>query len=168
MEIHSLRPGLFCLRHLLHFLKRFYLFIFREREREGKHQCVAACRVLHTGDLVCNLGTCPDWESNWWPFGLQVSTQSTEPHQPGGLLLLHSPAAVTSVCTSISDFIDVSLSVLFPLIRYKILEQKDLVLFEVLRPLRKTKAGEITWMHSSTGSQTGLPSREVPSSPPRH
>ena len=28
-------------------------------------------------------GMCPDWESNWQPFGSQVDTQSTEPHQPG-------------------------------------------------------------------------------------
>ena len=26
---------------------------------------------------------CPDWESNWRPFGSQAGTQSTEPHQPG-------------------------------------------------------------------------------------
>ena len=36
-----------------------------------------------TGDLACNPGTCPDWESNQWPFGSQAGTQSTEPHQPG-------------------------------------------------------------------------------------
>ena len=30
---------------------------------------------------------CPDWESNRQPFGSQASTQSTEPHQPGLLLL---------------------------------------------------------------------------------
>ena len=36
-----------------------------------------------TGDLACNLGTCPDWESNWRPFGLQASTQSMEPPQAG-------------------------------------------------------------------------------------
>ena len=26
---------------------------------------------------------CPDWELKRWPFGSQVRTQSTEPHQPG-------------------------------------------------------------------------------------
>ena len=36
-----------------------------------------------TGDLACNPGPRPDWELNQWPFGLQASTQSTEPHQPG-------------------------------------------------------------------------------------
>ena len=34
-------------------------------------------------DLVQKPGMCPDWESNKQPFGLQVGTQSTEPHQPG-------------------------------------------------------------------------------------
>ena len=33
------------------------------------------CSCLsHTpsGDLALNPGMCPDWESNWWPFGLQA------------------------------------------------------------------------------------------------
>ena len=54
------------------FKKRFYLFIFREGKgrREGeKHQCVVASCAPPTGDLACNPGMCPDWESNWWPFG---------------------------------------------------------------------------------------------------
>ena len=42
-----------------------YLFIFRERGREGeregeKHQCVVASHVAPTGDLACNPGMCPD------------------------------------------------------------------------------------------------------------
>ena len=32
-----------------------------------------------TGDLACNPGMCHDWESNCQPFGLQASTQYTEP-----------------------------------------------------------------------------------------
>ena len=35
------------------------------------------------GDLALNPGMCPDWKSNWQPFGSQDCTQSTEPHQPG-------------------------------------------------------------------------------------
>ena len=50
---------------------------------EEKHQNVVASHVPPAGDLACNLGMCPDWESNQWPFGSQASTQSTEPHQPG-------------------------------------------------------------------------------------
>ena len=51
------------------FLKRFYLFFFKEKGREGerqgeKHQCVVASHMPPTGDLAHNLGMCPDWESN--------------------------------------------------------------------------------------------------------
>ena len=67
----------------MEFLKRFYLFIFRERgrkgEREGeKHQCVVASHAPPSGDLAHSPGMCPDWESNQQPFGLQAGTQSTE------------------------------------------------------------------------------------------
>ena len=51
------------------FLKIIYLFIFRQREREGerqgdKHQCVVASCAPPTGDLACNPGMCPYGESN--------------------------------------------------------------------------------------------------------
>ena len=79
-----------------YFFLRFYLFIFRGREREGeKHQCVVASPVSPTGDLAHNLGTCPDWESNQQPFDSQASTQSTEPHQPGLTRVLYAMNAVT-------------------------------------------------------------------------
>ena len=70
------------------FLKSFYLYIFRERGREGeregeKHQRVVASHVPHTGDPASNPGMCPDWELNWRPFGSQAGTQSTELHPPG-------------------------------------------------------------------------------------
>ena len=50
------------------FFKRFYPFIFTEREREGeregeKHQCEVASHVPPTGDLAPNPGMHPDWES---------------------------------------------------------------------------------------------------------
>ena len=55
-----------------------------EGETEGeKHQCVVAFHTTPTGDLAHNPGMYPDWESNWQPFSLQASIQSTEPHQPG-------------------------------------------------------------------------------------
>ena len=66
----------------------FLIFILREKGREGervgeKHQCVVAFHTPPTGDPAYNPGMCPDWESNWQPFGSQASAQSTEPHQPG-------------------------------------------------------------------------------------
>ena len=66
-----------------------YLFLDREREeeREGeKYQCVAAFHTPLAGDLACNPGMCPNWESNLRPFGSQACAQSTELHQPGLLL----------------------------------------------------------------------------------
>ena len=56
------------------FLLRLYLFIFRERGKEGeregeKHQCVVASRAPTTGDMADNPGMCPDWELNQRPFG---------------------------------------------------------------------------------------------------
>ena len=72
------------------FFKRFYLFIFRERKgwrKRGRETSECGCLCAPpTGDLARNPGTCPDWESNWRPFGSQASAQSTEPHQPGQLL----------------------------------------------------------------------------------
>ena len=79
--------------HFFFFFCRFYLFIFfreegREKESErnivvqDKQRSVASLRPP-PGDLVCNPGMCPDWELNWRPLGLQASTRSTEPHQPG-------------------------------------------------------------------------------------
>ena len=78
---------------LFFFLK--ILFIVREKGREGKregekHQCVVASCTPPPGDLACNPGMCPDWESNQRSFGLQAGTQSTEPHQPER----HSPLYV--------------------------------------------------------------------------
>ena len=78
----------FCDFSFIYFLKDF-IYLFLERGREGekeeeKHQCVIAFRAHPTGDLAHNPGMCPDWESNLRPFGSQATTQSTEPHQPGG------------------------------------------------------------------------------------
>ena len=50
------------LRWLILFFLRFYLFIFRERGREGqreKPQCVVVSQACPTGDLACNPGMCP-------------------------------------------------------------------------------------------------------------
>ena len=80
--------------------KRFYLFIFRERGREGeregeKHQCVVASCTPLPGDQARNPGMCTDWESNWQPFGSQARAQSTELHQPGPKFL--SPSLFPSL-----------------------------------------------------------------------
>ena len=72
------------------------ILIFRERGREGErernipmwetHRLVAS-QMPPTEALARNPGMCPDWESNWQPFGLQAGAQSSEPHQPGPFIL---------------------------------------------------------------------------------
>ena len=66
------------------FFKKDFIYLFLER-REGRERNISVVTSLATppGDLACNLGTCPDWERNTRPFGLQAGTQSAEPHQPG-------------------------------------------------------------------------------------
>ena len=67
------------------------LFIFRERGREGERERNINVWLLLVHPLpgTCshNLGTCPDWESNWRPFGSQAGTQSTELLQPGQIYI---------------------------------------------------------------------------------
>ena len=44
----------------------------RKGEREGeKYQCGVASCTPPTGDLACNPGRYPDWDSNQRPFGSQ-------------------------------------------------------------------------------------------------
>ena len=78
----------------VHFLKRFFVFLLlergegREKKRErhstvGEIQQSVASRTPPTGDLACNPGMCPDWESNQWPFSFGDDAQPTEPHWSG-------------------------------------------------------------------------------------
>ena len=44
------------------------------RERKGRETNINVWLTLHmapTGDPTRNQGMCPDWESNWRPFGSQ-------------------------------------------------------------------------------------------------
>ena len=88
ISLTSFQAAAFIVNFSFLFFLRLYLFIFRERVREGeregeKHQCVVASCMPSTGDLACNPGMCPDWGLNRQPFVSLASTQSTEPHQPG-------------------------------------------------------------------------------------
>ena len=79
---------------VLGFFKKDYIYLLlergegREKERERniidqeKHRLVAS-NTPPTGDLACNPGLCPDWESNHRPFSSQAGAQSTESHQAG-------------------------------------------------------------------------------------
>ena len=100
------RKKIFCQLAIL-FIKyiffRVYLFLERgegrkeERERnidvQEKYWFVASC-TSPTGDSACNPGMFPDWELNWWLFGLQAGTQSSEPHQPGHQLVILHPVEI--------------------------------------------------------------------------
>ena len=65
-----------------------------------------ASRTPPTGDLACNPGMCPDWESNQRPFVSQASTQSTEP----GLVFIIFQLALTFSITFYQYFIWSSLN----------------------------------------------------------
>ena len=57
-----------------------------EGERKGeKHQTVVSC-------------TSPDWESNSWPFVLQMMLQPAEPHWPGLNNFPSKPLSLASIC----------------------------------------------------------------------
>ena len=47
----------------------------KEREKERNLDQLPPQRTL-TGDQTCNLGVCPDWESNPKPFGVQDDAPS--------------------------------------------------------------------------------------------
>ena len=53
----------------------------REKEREGNIDRLPSC-TLPTGDCFCNLGSCPDWESNPDLSVNGTVLQPTEPHWP--------------------------------------------------------------------------------------
>ena len=58
----------------LFFFKDFiYLFSQKGREEERKRNINVWLPLTHPllGTLASNPGMCPDWESNWQPFGLQ-------------------------------------------------------------------------------------------------
>ena len=70
-----------------------YLFIYLKRGREGergeKHQLYGCLSYTPTGDLTCSPGMCPDWESNWQPFGSQAAL-SLLSHTSQGCICLFS------------------------------------------------------------------------------
>ena len=73
--------------HRSFFLSFIYLFLDsgegrqKERERNSNVWLPLTCPLL--GSWPAAQACALDWESNQWPFGLQASAQSTEPHQPG-------------------------------------------------------------------------------------
>ena len=68
------------------------LFIYFQREgkggrKRGRETSMCGClSCIPYWNLVCKPGTCPDWESNQQPFGLQAHAQSTEFTSQGHVL----------------------------------------------------------------------------------
>ena len=54
------------------------------------------------GDVACNPGMWPDWESDWWPFASQAGTQSTEPHQPGLNIAYFKDLKITNLMSAVT------------------------------------------------------------------
>ena len=93
------------------FLKILFIYLFLEggegREKERERNINVWLPLAHPllGDLFCNPGMCPDWESNQRPFGLQVSAQSTEPHWPGLKKTVLKGADIIRTTTKMYDVI---------------------------------------------------------------
>ena len=62
-----------------------YLFpeVGEEKERQRSINVWMPLPHPPSGELACNSGMCPDWESNPQSFGSQARAQSTKLHQPG-------------------------------------------------------------------------------------
>ena len=64
--------------------KKYFIHLFQREWRggrkRGRKSSVCWCLLCAPTSPACNLGMCPDWESNWRPFGHRCGT---EPHQPG-------------------------------------------------------------------------------------
>ena len=76
-------------------LKTFLYCFWRDGREKGNHQCKREAPIgcllyapgpgivhAQTKDLIHNLGTWHDWESNLQPFGFGTTPHPTEPHQP--------------------------------------------------------------------------------------
>ena len=109
----SLLLSVVCLKpksYLLLFKKILFIYLFlergegKEKDREGNINVWLLLTHPHAGDLVCNLGFCPDWESNQRPFGSQAGTQSTDAHQPGVIchFFIQNPSVTPTSSESIS------------------------------------------------------------------
>ena len=70
------------------FFKEDFIYLLLERGREGeKYPLTWPLLGTWPATQACADRESNQWpfdqELNWHPFGLQVDTQSTEPHQPG-------------------------------------------------------------------------------------
>ena len=89
LQLAFILPDTILIHLILFFSKTLFIYLFiLERERERNINVWLP--PLPTGDLALDPSMCPNRESNRRPSSSQVSTQSTEPHQPGQHLILLS------------------------------------------------------------------------------
>ena len=88
------------------FFLSFLLFFYREREGKGGkkrgressmwerniNQLPLICTLSR--DQTCNLGMCPDQETNWQPFTLWDDPQTTESHWWGPMSIFNTAVIV--------------------------------------------------------------------------
>ena len=93
LGVHIIQMSLLNLKLFVNFFKD-YLFIYfyrgegKEKERERNINVWLSFACPRHGDLACNPGMCPDWESNCQPFGSQASTQPLSHTSQGNYLLI--------------------------------------------------------------------------------
>ena len=84
------------------FLEEFIsLFLERGERREKERE--KNINQLPLADLARNPGMCPDWESNQRPFGFQADTQSTDPQQPGLIVVVIQRQARVQILTQVRE-----------------------------------------------------------------
>ena len=114
MEKEVLRQKLHLKRNIKLFPQVFiYLFLKKGEGREKEiEKNINVCLPLmcpQPGTWHATQACARDWESNWWPFGSQAGTQSTEPHHPGQDITLSENAPYWSFNSAIdTDFIDIT------------------------------------------------------------
>ena len=148
-------------KNLCVFFKRFYLFIFRQKGREGgKHQHVVASRAPHTGDLASNPGMCPGWgiePETLWFIGWRSVLWAT------ALLNLFN---IASFCLCLGPPLPCYFSssppclqpVLHIVARHTVLKDN--------RPCRDNKGQQNFWLFQNTPVILRMAGRPPPSGPP--
>ena len=64
---------------------------------------MVSSRAPPTEDLAHNPGMYPDWESNQRPFGSQADTQSTDPQQPGLIVVVIQRQARVQILAQVRE-----------------------------------------------------------------
>ena len=90
--------------------RRPYLFLERgEKGRRKGGRKTSMCGCLshgHHRGLASNPGMCRDWESNWWPFGLQPTLSPLSYTSQGGAHIFLMGNKYTLLCSAGRHYYD--------------------------------------------------------------